>query len=90
MVPIFLDSAGKHGYTREEAEHAIEHAVGYGQISSRYPNEINHIFIGPPGPYQTRLIEVFVAVSADAVQAKIFHVMDLRPKYRYLLPQQYQ
>ena len=76
-------SAGKHGIAREDAIHAITHAV-YAESEfdePRVPGRLRPtLFIGPPRHAGGPLLEVMVeAILPDEVV--VFHVMVARPKH---------
>ena len=80
---VFTESAGRHGFTREDAIHAITNAVGSGEIEG-HGGEETHAFVGRPHPQADRYIEVLVGKSARG-DLRIFHVMELSDLYRYLV-----
>lgn len=83
MEVVYTESAGRHGFTREDAIHAIAHAVGSGEIEG-HGGEETHAFVGLPHPQADRYIEVLVGKTTRG-DLRIFHVMELSDLYRYLV-----
>lgn len=80
MEVRFSASASKHGIPREAAAYAVENAVFIRRdfMTARPPATVPPtLFIGPTGPYDQTLLEVFVEIQRQSV--KIFHVMVATP-----------
>ena len=87
----FLPSAEKHGFTVEEAVHAVENAVGhvYGFTRPQPPATIRpHLFIGPRSRADHRLIEVFLEIRGADI--RVFHVMFAQEENLNLIGLSYQ
>ena len=84
MAITFTESAGKHGFSKGDALHAME-APLYHQPGFQppiVPGSVTHLFIGPARSGLT--IEVLVSYRPP-VSATIFHVMELDHRRRYLI-----
>lgn len=79
----FTESAGKHGFSREDAMWAIEHAhyVEREFDVARVPGRLRPtLFIGPSRTPARPLLEVMVAVIPPGTVV-VFHVMAARKKH---------
>lgn len=85
MAIEFIESAaGKHGYTRDDAIHAVNHHTGYRPEFDRSRTEgpSPHLAIGPA--LNGDEIEVMFEVHPDGL-VSIFHCMQARPKIKKII-----
>jgi hypothetical protein len=71
-------SAGKHGITDEDIDHAVEHAM---MIDDQ--DDDTRLYLGPAR--SANLLEVVTIVRDDGSELAI-HAMTMRAKYQRLLP----
>ena len=88
MAIVFSESAGKHGFTQSDAIHAITHAV-FRKMSF----DMSRTSGGPApdlyvGPARSGLTIEVMAYTRPPRTLVIFHVMELRPKYRARMDQE--
>lgn len=83
MAIEFTESAGKHGFTEDDAIWAMHHAR-YFEPEFDEPRVAGHVrptlFIGPSLTPASPLLEVMVEVMPPR-QIVVFHVMQARSKY---------
>lgn len=85
MAIEFIESAaGKHGYTRDDAIHAVNHRTGYLPEfdHSRSGGPPPHVAIGPA--LNGDEIEVMFEVHPDGL-VSIFHCMKARTKIKRIV-----
>lgn len=70
----FTASAGKHGFTLDEAYWAMTHPISVDPIEGE-ARDTTFAFVGRPHKTSLRMIEVFVARKPWG-QVVIFHVME--------------
>lgn len=82
MVPIWTDSAGKHGISRADAIYALLHANYSDVLDDDVLDGYVALYIGRPHSQSMREIEVLVNHRGGGLDSVVFHVMELGSKYR--------
>ncbi len=83
MEPQWPGSSSKHGVPRPDQVFVIVHATYTGVLPDQSDDDGEvRLYIGPPHAQALPEMEILVNVYADGREARIFHAMDLGPKYR--------
>ncbi len=83
MAPRWTESSGKHGVPRPDIAYAIAQA-SYTRLLPGQSIDDGQVwlYIGHPHAQTDREVEVLVTVYGDGREARIFHAMELGPKFR--------
>ena len=83
MAPRWTESSGKHGVPRPDIAYAIAQA-SYTRLLPGQSIDDGQVwlYIGHPHAQTDREVEVLVNVYGDGREARIFHAMELGPKFR--------
>lgn len=74
-----LPSAFKHGLSRDDIEHAVQHAVVIEDLDDDL-----RLYLGPNR--SGALLEVITVLSEQHERELVIHAMAMRAKYQRLLP----
>lgn len=86
----WADSTEKHGVSRGDAVYAMTHAIVVSDRVTVEPGQTKNprkVYLGPAHAQTEQLLEVLVEFKPKGV-VRIYHVMNLGPKYRRLLEEE--
>ncbi len=83
MAPRWTESSASHGVPRSDVAYAIADA-GYARLLAGQSIDDGQVwlYVGHPHAQTDREVEVLVTVYGDGREARIFHAMELGPKFR--------
>lgn len=88
---VFTKSAFKHDVSDADIMWALTHVMAYEDVEDTANDQMEaRRYIGMAKPPSTTRLEIVASVDRKRQVLVVFHAMEMRPKYQYLLDQQWE